>query len=104
MGQKKSFAKQAYNHFQKQKDLRGFEAMKEGVDYYTDIIQDAIKSYPNEDAGLIAFAMETIATAIRKGIPAADETAKIAAAAISAIIIAAPSGLSANDEREDEEI
>lgn len=98
--EEKSFVKQAYEHFQKQKDLSGLEAIKEGVDYYTDIIQEAVKIYPNADAGLIAFAMETTATAIRKGVPAADETAKIAAAAINSIIIAAPSGF-ADDEREE---
>lgn len=95
-----SFVMQAYNHFQIQKDLRGFEAIKEGVDYYTEIIQEAVKTAPEADAGLIAYAMEVIATAIRKGVPAADETAKIAAAAISAIIVAAPAKI-VDDEREE---
>lgn len=95
----KSFVMQAYNHFQIQKDLRGFEAIKEGVDYYTEIIQEAVKTAPEADAGLIAYAMEVIAAAIRKGVPAADETAKIAAAAISAIIVAAPAK-AVDDERE----
>lgn len=97
----KSFVMQAYDHFQIQKDLRGFEAIKEGVDYYTEIIQEAVKAAPEADAGLIAFAMEVTAAAIRKGVPAADETAKIAAAAISAIIIAAPAK-AVDDEREGE--
>lgn len=97
-----SFVMQAYNHFQIQKDLRGFEAMKEGVDYYTEIIQEAVKTAPEADAGLIAYAMEVIAAAIRKGVPAADETAKIAAAAISAIIVAVPAK-TVDDEREEEQ-
>lgn len=95
----KSFVMQAYNHFQIQKDLRGFEAIKEGVDYYIEIIQEAVKTAPAADAGLIAFAMEITAAAIRKGVPAADETAKIAAAALNAIIIAAPAK-AVDDERE----
>ncbi len=99
MKQEKSFVKQAYEKFQQNEDMRGLMCIKDGVEHYTDQLLQIANAAETEDVGLLTFAMKAVAESLRKGIPAAEETEKLASAMLSAVIVTMPT---AADEREEE--
>ena len=96
---KKSFIKQAYEKFQQNEDMRGLMYIKDGVEYYSEQLLQIANAAETEDVGLLTFAMNAVAESLRKGIPAAEETEKLASAMLSAVIVTVPK---ATNEREEE--
>lgn len=95
--EEKSFVKQAYAKFQQNEDMRGLMYIRDGVEHYTEQLLQIANSAETEDVGLLTFAMTAVAESLRKGIPAAEETEKLARAMLSAVIATMPK---ATDERE----
>lgn len=95
--EEKSFVKQAYAKFQQNEDMRGLMYIRDGVEHYAEQLLQIANSAETEDVGLLTFAMTTVAESLRKGIPATEETEKLASAMLSAVIVTVPK---VNDERE----